>query len=278
MQVALSDRYSKADKSSLIVMGLYTIVYIFWMTKRNLAGYELGNSGVSQLNFLSQILPFLVFVPLFALASKKQNVIGKLWTLIAERLEYIVFPILGACVILTVFNVPGVGWTWTSFGFMAGSVLVGAKLIESRLPAGEALVLTWGLVSFSLSIWEMPFRLLAYFTHDYQFFPAGPFLSYAVLQQIPNILGSLYIIWFYNRKYKLLNFNNGVLITGIAMLACWIGWIALGFWVAEIWDGKAITYAPVSNTTYLQNVLHQSTKVLINAMMILSVLKLGKSH
>jgi hypothetical protein len=140
------------------------------------------------------------------------------------------------------------------------------------MPVGQALVLAIGMASFVIGIWEMPFRFIAYYHYGTSYWPAAPFLTYGVLQEMPNVLGGAFIIWFYNRRYHLLHMSINLAIFSVLFVASWIVWVSMGFWLDPIYNGSAIVYNPVTDTSYIQYVLFRGTKALLNCMILFAMI------
>ncbi len=267
---------NKQLRIALLINILYTLIYVFVFMRRSLEGYALETQGsiIPTLNALTFIIPFFAFLPLFCLEARP-NFVSYLWNKFASISSYVLYTGIAISLLLTIFNVTGVGWTWMSLGIHQCLLLTAFTSLRRKLPPGEALVLAIGMTAFVIGSWEIPFRFLAYHFYGSQFWEAGPFLSYAVLQEVPNILGSLFILHFYNRKYHLLSFDSGAKIFLSLFVVSWLVWIALGFWLDPIFNGKEIVYNPETSTSYIQYVLFRGTKAWLNWFMLFWVGGLG---
>jgi hypothetical protein len=249
------------------VLGLsavYLLVYILILYLRPL------NNLPSIFGSLYYLIAFALFVPLILFEFKPKLLPSIPISFICLSLSYI-------CLLLTLFNVPGSGWSWLSVGMMGCFIALDYELLSSPLSPGKALVLATS-TSFSsplplssgkalvlatstsllaMMLWEIPFRVLAYTTWGFKYWPAAPFLTEAMVQVIPTILVGLFILHFYHYLHP----NRYTFIFLTLTVLAFTAWRLLGFWSDPIYNGSQIVHP--STTPYLQNSLWKGSKVLM---------------
>ncbi len=257
---------------------LFGLIYVLWFLRRNLAGYDVGAGGVwGTINSFTTIIPFLAFVPLFALETKRDNVIAKTWRRICLDIPRVLYIGIFVCFALTAVHVTGLGWTWMSVGLMCCFTLLAIISLQMYMPLEKATIAAVGALAFFVGVWEVPFRFVAYQHYGTQYWPAGPFLTYAVLQLLPNILGGAFILWFYNRTYHVARFNNWFWAFVAVFVLAWAVWVLLGFWIDPIYNGKEIVYNSTTSTSYLQNAIgFRGTKVWLGLVILFGACGLNK--
>jgi hypothetical protein len=240
---------------------------MLWFMRRPLSGYDLQQVNfLSTFNALTFLLPLYALIPLFVMEAKGLKRIARWWQWSCSKAVPLLYIGVFLCLALTVLKVPGLGWTWMTVGLMF--LLLIAVLSSSRMSKGEAFVLGIGIMSFAMGAWEIPFRIIAYHFYGSQYWPALPFLTIGITAEIPNLLGGLFIMWFYNRKYRLLHFNLQFWTCLAVYCVLWAVWIGMGFWMDPVWNGQAIVYNPTTSTSYFQNMAYKGTKVFLNFLLL----------
>ena len=259
---------------AFILMVVYGLIYTFWFQRRlsiDAATVSPLEGSIFALLFQAcLIIPFYAMIPLFLMETKRDNFVAKIWRTISRYSIQIGLGITVMCLILAVFKVPGVWWSWISFGLMAGMMsFVVARHGTDKLKLGEALILGIGIFSFVAATWEMPYQLCTALIHrELTGFTLQSKLMHEMFIQVPLMTGGLFIMWFYARKYKLFRFTRISLMLLVLYIGAWFLWIKLGFYLDWVYaDGKWILNTPVP-TTYIQSIGAKGSKVIYNFLLV----------
>ena len=265
----------RLTKWTLFINIVYSLIYSLWLQHRPVIPAEsitpIEGTIFHILFQMGMVIPFFAFVPLFAQETKKENLISLIWKGLAKYSVQIGLGITVTCLILEIFKVPGIWWSWASFGLMASMMSLLIALLESKMPKGEALVLAVGTFSFVDGLWEIPYQWLNAIYGGLKGTQLHMTISHETLIQIPILLGGLFIIWFYTKKYRLYHFSGTSVLFLLLYFSAWAFWIGMGFYLDWIYNGQQWVYNTPVSTTYVQSIAAKGSKVLLNFTM-LSVL------
>ena len=267
---------TRTTKLAFIVTLALSIIYTFWLQRRPLLNPNLITPAVGSalvIGFkLCMIIPFYAFIPLFAMETKKDNIVAKCWRSISKYSVQLGISLTIVFALLGLFNVPGVWWTWMTMALMSGMMSLLIVLLDKKVSRGEALVLAIGVFSFVAGFWEIPYQTLATLH-------AGLLTAFTVKQklineittQIPILTGGIFIVAFYVRKYKLLHFTKDFVILLALYITAWLVWLKLGFYLDFTFKNGIWTLDTPPSNFYFQSVAAKGSKAILNFIVLATI-------
>lgn len=174
--------------------------------------------------------------------------IAKFFNLICNKkvIYFICLTVLVITLILTALHIPGIWWTWTSFGVQICTLLLTYFILEKKIQPYEAIITGLGFAGIAIGIWEIPYQWginIIYYTGQISQEIINNQLIYQTSIELPLIIMGILSLIIINRKYNIINFNRYFWILLAVTIILYVCWFLTGFqqemlynWETNQWE------------------------------------------
>lgn len=158
------------------------------------------------------------------------------WVASIKVLNLIGITGLVICLCLTLFKIPGIWWTWLSFGLMISLLMLTVNLLDGKVLKGEALLIGVAIVFFVIGFWETIYQSLNYWLVYHIHYPISAWIK-EIYIEVPFIASGLIIMIYYIVIYrKHFSFDKITLVLWGFMGICLVAWVLMGYWIDIYFD------------------------------------------
>lgn len=247
----------KLNRILLILCGIFAIFSFVWPYNRELLIWQ-ATDYANTFNVFYQMFFFVSFIALIILfVAKYIKWIGIVLDYICNR--YIIITISIICVlaalVLFILDIPGIWWSWPSFGLQISTVLVIYILLENKVRPHQALLAGVSCSCIAIGLWEIPYQIGRVFIYDKPNIAYHQFLVTLVTEvsiETPLILCGLANIAWINKwnKNTILNKSWLFWIGIIGVFVTYIIWFATGFKVNFIYNWETLWWDTIPNMVW----------------------------
>jgi len=179
-----------------------------------------------------------------------RNPITSLWNWLSDVRFINILGIISllVCFGLTICHIPGIWWTWLSFGLMISLVVLAVNLLDGKVKQGEALLIGLGIVFFVVGTWEMIYQTTNYWMVYHNEYPISAWIK-EIYIELPLTVAGLVMFGYYRVIYrKKYHFNIRVLVF-LGLCGLFIGvWLLMGYWIDIYFDTVKNQWLPSENS------------------------------
>lgn len=240
----------KVNRLIFILCGIYAVFSFAWPYSRELLIWQ-ATEYANTFNMFFQSFFFISLVTLIvSFVANYIKAIGKILDYICHRNIVISVGIVGIVISLILFalDIPGVWWSWPSFGLQVSTILSIYLLIEKKVKPHQAVLAGVACSCIAIGLWEIPYQVGKVIIYDMPNVDHHQFMITLVTEvsmEIPLILCGIANIAWINKwnKDKALNKSWLFWIGCAGVVATYLLWFATGFklnfvynWETRWWD------------------------------------------